>query len=86
MIPPHELDTFLVTVEKAVDRAREGNAADGYEALVAGLHRAREAETDGEMWAAAAWVKRAMVDGMAPLIEPVPVGLEVQFGSNWACA
>jgi hypothetical protein len=52
MLPPHELDSFLLTVEDAVDRAREGNAADGYETLLAGLHRAREAETDGEMWAA----------------------------------
>jgi hypothetical protein len=51
MLPPHELDSFLLTVEEAVDRAREGNAADGYEALLAGLHRAREAETDGATWA-----------------------------------
>jgi hypothetical protein len=37
-------------VEEAVDLARDGNAADGYEALLAGLHRAREAETDGATW------------------------------------
>jgi hypothetical protein len=51
MLPPHELDTFLLTVEEAVDLARTGNAAHGYEALLAGLHRAAEAED--EAWAAA---------------------------------
>lgn len=47
MLPPHELDSFLLTVEEAVELAREGNAADGYGALLAGLHRAGEAEADG---------------------------------------
>jgi DNA polymerase-1 len=32
---------------------------------------------------AAAWLKRAMADGMAPLIDPVPVGVEVTVGRTW---
>jgi hypothetical protein len=52
---------LLLTVEDAVDlvrclclrrlRARDGDPAEGYTALLAGLHRAREAEADGETWA-----------------------------------
>jgi DNA polymerase-1 len=30
------------------------------------------------------WLKRAMVDAMAPLIEPVPVEVEVRLGRTWA--
>jgi DNA polymerase-1 len=33
--------------------------------------------------AAAAWLKAAMVDGMAPLIEPVPVDVEVKMAPTW---
>jgi DNA polymerase-1 len=33
--------------------------------------------------AAEAWLKAAMVDGMAPLIDPVPVVVEVQVGRTW---
>ncbi|MBP3954838.1 hypothetical protein J8F10_06020 [Gemmata sp. G18] len=32
----------------------------------------------------AAWVRGAMVDGMAPLIDPVPVEVEVKVGATWA--
>jgi hypothetical protein len=48
MLPDKELSTFLLTIEQAIDLARTGNAADGYQALLAGLHRAREAA--GEPW------------------------------------
>jgi DNA polymerase-1 len=34
--------------------------------------------------AAVAWVKQAMLDGMAPLIDPVPVAVEVNISPNWA--
>ena len=34
--------------------------------------------------ATSAWLKQAMVDGMAPLIDPVPVEVEVQAGATWA--
>jgi DNA polymerase I-like protein with 3'-5' exonuclease and polymerase domains len=34
--------------------------------------------------AAAAWLKGAMVDALAPLIAPVPVEVEVRVGTNWA--
>jgi DNA polymerase-1 len=33
--------------------------------------------------AVAAWLRRAMVDGMAPLIAPVPVEVEVQIRTVW---
>jgi DNA polymerase-1 len=34
--------------------------------------------------AAAAWLKRAMVEGMAPLVAPVPVEVEVTVAPTWA--
>jgi DNA polymerase-1 len=34
--------------------------------------------------AAAAWLRQAMLDAMAPLIEPVPVEVEVKVGQTWA--
>jgi DNA polymerase I-like protein with 3'-5' exonuclease and polymerase domains len=33
--------------------------------------------------AVASWLKHAMLDGMAPLIEPVPVEVEVKVGRTW---
>ena len=33
---------------------------------------------------AAVWLKQAMLDGMAPLIAPVPVEVEVTIGQIWA--
>jgi DNA polymerase-1 len=33
--------------------------------------------------AAAAWLKAAMVDAMAPLLDPVPVEVEVKVGRTW---
>src|SRR5262245_18863054 len=33
--------------------------------------------------AAAAWLRAAMVDAMAPLIDPVPVEVEVKVASSW---
>jgi hypothetical protein len=48
MLPRNEFDLFLVMVEDAEDLAHEGDAADGYEVLLAGLHRARDVE--GEPW------------------------------------
>ena len=52
-IPRPELATLVVAMTDAEDLAAEGNPADGYTALLAGLHRAREAEADGEGWGAA---------------------------------
>jgi DNA polymerase I-like protein with 3'-5' exonuclease and polymerase domains len=37
----------------------------------------------GQVEAAAAWVRGAMIDGMAPLIEPVPCEVEVTAASSW---
>ncbi len=39
------------------------------------------AEADADR--AAAWLRQAMVDGMAPLIDPVPVEVEVTVGRTW---
>jgi hypothetical protein len=33
---------------------------------------------------AADWLRRAMVDGMEPLNDPVPVAVEVAVGKTWA--
>jgi DNA polymerase-1 len=38
---------------------------------------------DDKADAVAAWLKAAMVDGMAPLIDPVPVEVEVKVGKTW---
>jgi DNA polymerase I-like protein with 3'-5' exonuclease and polymerase domains len=39
-------------------------------------------EADAER--VSAWVKRCMVDGMTPLVVPVPVEVEVTVGRTWA--
>jgi len=38
----------------------------------------------GQAEAVAAWLRQAMVEGMAPLIQPVPVVVDVQLGQSWA--
>jgi DNA polymerase-1 len=40
----------------------------------------------GQADEAATWLKRAMIDGMAPLIDSVPVVVEVSVGSSWGGA
>jgi len=37
----------------------------------------------GQTDAAAAWLRQAMLDGMAPLIDPVPCEVEVKVGQTW---
>jgi len=32
---------------------------------------------------ASTWLKKAMLDAMAPLIDPVPMEVEVKTGSTW---
>jgi DNA polymerase-1 len=50
---------------------------------VAFVHDEILVEADaGQADAAAAWVKQAMLDGMAPLIDPVPVEVEVKIGPS----
>jgi hypothetical protein len=41
-----------------------------------------EADADGAE-TAAAWLKAAMVDAMAPLLDPVPVEVEVASARTW---
>jgi DNA polymerase-1 len=33
--------------------------------------------------AVAAWLRQAMLEGMAPLLEPVPVEVEVKVAQTW---
>jgi DNA polymerase I-like protein with 3'-5' exonuclease and polymerase domains len=35
---------------------------------------------------AAAWLKRSMLDGMAPLVDRAPAEVEVAVGQTWAGA
>lgn len=37
----------------------------------------------GQAEAAASWLKQAMLDAMAPLIEPVPVEVDVKVAPTW---
>jgi DNA polymerase-1 len=37
----------------------------------------------GQADAAAAWLRQAMLDAMAPLIDPVPVEVEVDVDRSW---
>jgi DNA polymerase-1 len=37
----------------------------------------------GQAEVAAAWLKQAMIDGMQPLIDPVPCEVEAKVGSTW---
>lgn len=48
MIPRDEADTLMMTVTDAIDFAADGQVADGYAALVWGLHRAEEMVDNGE--------------------------------------
>jgi DNA polymerase I-like protein with 3'-5' exonuclease and polymerase domains len=51
---------------------------------VAFVHDEVLVEADaGQADAAAAWVKQAMLDAMAPLIDPVPVEVEVRVARSW---
>jgi DNA polymerase I-like protein with 3'-5' exonuclease and polymerase domains len=38
----------------------------------------------GQADAVAAWLKRAMLDAMTPMLDPVPVEVEVKVGRTWA--
>ena len=40
--------------------------------------------TAGQAEAVATWLTRAMVEGMAALLDPVPVAVEVQIAPTWA--
>jgi DNA polymerase-1 len=40
--------------------------------------------SEADATAAAEWLKKCMVDAMAPLIAPVPVEVEVKVGRTWA--
>lgn len=50
MLPRREFDTLLLTMTDVVDLADNGDAAEGYTALLAGLHRAKELRDEGFEW------------------------------------
>ena len=50
MLPRTEIETLRLSQIDAEDLAEEGNALAGYRCLRSGLHRAEEAEEDGEPW------------------------------------
>jgi DNA polymerase I-like protein with 3'-5' exonuclease and polymerase domains len=51
---------------------------------VAFVHDEIVVEADaGQADAAAAWLRQAMLDAMAPLLDPVPVEVEVSVGRTW---
>jgi DNA polymerase I-like protein with 3'-5' exonuclease and polymerase domains len=61
---------------------RRDQCPDAFPVLV--VHDEIVVEADaGQADAVAAWLKAAMVDAMAPLIEPVPVAVEVKIGRTW---
>ncbi len=48
------------------------------------VHGETVVEADvGKADAAAGWLKAGMVDATAPLIDPVPVAVEVQVARTW---
>jgi DNA polymerase-1 len=52
---------------------------------VLAVHDEVVVEADAEKAdAVAGWLVRCMVDAMAPLIDPVPVEVDVKVGTNWA--
>lgn len=51
VLPPHELTSFLLTVEEALDLGGAGETLDGFRCLLGGLEQAREAREMGEPWA-----------------------------------
>lgn len=52
MLPRNEIDTLLMIAVRADDLADRGHVAAGYEALLAGLHRAKELQSAGFTWGA----------------------------------
>jgi DNA polymerase-1 len=62
---------------------RRAECPDAFPVMV--VHDEIVVECDaGKSDAAASWLRRAMLDGMRPLIEPVPVEVEVRSGTSWA--
>jgi len=51
MIPHNEINTLWASIDDAVSMAAEGQTADGYLLLLAGLHYAEECIEAGESWA-----------------------------------
>jgi DNA polymerase-1 len=61
---------------------RRGQCPGAFPVLI--VHDEIVVEADaGHADAAAAWLKQAMLDGMAPLLDPVPVEVEVRVARTW---
>jgi DNA polymerase-1 len=64
---------------------RRHQCQGGFPVLV--IHDEVVVEADaGQAEAAAVWLRQAMIDGMQPLIEPVPVEVEVKVAATWGGA
>src|SRR2546425_1260319 len=50
-VPPHEAVALSIAVKDALQAAYDGEPEQGYEILLAGLHRARVFEREGEEFA-----------------------------------
>jgi hypothetical protein len=53
MIPPTELNAFLKDEICAICSALAGDLTEGYDRLLAGLHRGYQAWYEGQFWASA---------------------------------
>ncbi|MBN9517668.1 bifunctional 3'-5' exonuclease/DNA polymerase, partial [bacterium] len=61
---------------------RRADCPDAFPVLV--VHDEVVVECDADKAEeAAVWLRAAMIDGMAPLVHPVPVAVEVDAGSTW---
>jgi DNA polymerase-1 len=71
-----------VKLALALLRERRERCPGAFPVLV--VHDEIVVEADeGQAPAAASWLRQAMIDGMAPLLDPVPVEVEVKFGQTW---
>ncbi|HYH69232.1 MAG TPA: DNA polymerase, partial [Urbifossiella sp.] len=61
---------------------RRGQCPGAFPVLVVHDEIVVECDADREE-EAAVWLRVAMVDGMAPLVSPVPVEVEVSAGPTW---
>jgi DNA polymerase-1 len=61
---------------------RRGQVPGAFPVLVVHDEIVVECDT-GQAEAVSGWLRQAMLDGMVPLIDPVPVEVEVKAASTW---
>ena len=77
IVPPAQ----SLWLHQALGRA---GAASRLELLAGAGHEDARFDTPAMLASTAAWLRAVMEDAMAPLLAPVPVGLEVTAGPTWA--